>query len=63
MEARDYAVYKHIIVAIGEEITIGSTDFASGLNRLDDPHRGSDHRVGLNFNEIAFLENHLTTSR
>ena len=63
MEARDYAVYKHIIVAIGEEITVRSTDFASGLNRLDDPHRGSDHRVRLNFNEVALLEYHLTASK
>ena len=61
MEARDYAVYKHIIVAIGEEITVRSTDFASGLNRLDDPHCAT--HGSPNFNEIAFLENHLTTSR
>ena len=39
MEARDYAVYKHIIMAIGEEVTVRSTDFAARLNRLDDPHR------------------------
>ena len=58
MEARDYAVYKHIIVAIGEEVTVRPTDFATRLNRLDDPHRGSDHRVRLNFNEAALLIDH-----
>ncbi len=63
MESRDYAVYKHIIVPHRKEISIGSTDFGVSEDCLDDPHRGSDHRVRLNFNEVALLENHLTTSK
>ena len=61
MESDGCAVYKHIIVALGEEVTVRPTDFASGLNRLDDPHCAT--HGSPNFNEIAFLENHLTTSR
>ena len=58
MEARNYAVYKHIIVAIGEEITVRPTDFATAENLLDDPC-ACEH--ACDFNKITLL--HFTISR
>jgi hypothetical protein len=49
MDAPDFAVQKHSIVASSEEITIGARDFAARLDRLDDPCALEPP----NFNEIT----------
>jgi hypothetical protein len=60
MESDGCAVYKHIIVALGEEVTVRPTDFTACIYCLDDP---SADRGSSNFNEIALLIDHLTGSR
>ena len=66
MDAPDFAVQKHSIVARHVKISVGSADFAARLDPLDDPHAGSARRQRVwspNFNEIALLIDHLTGSR
>ena len=59
MDAPDFAVQKHSIVARHVKISVGSADFAARLDRLDDPCT----LESPNFNEIALLESHRMISR